>query len=69
MVKIISAVFAASFIATPALAAESISYTYDARGRVIAVVRSGSVNNGQSTTYALDKAHNRINVTTTGAPH
>lgn len=40
-------------------AAETVGYSYDARGRLIAVVRSGSVNNGVQATYALDKAGNR----------
>lgn len=49
-------------------AAEIITYTYDARGRVIAVVRSGTVNNGVNRTYTIDKADNRTNKTTTGKP-
>jgi hypothetical protein len=54
---------------TIAEAAETISYSYDARGRLKQVVRSGSVNNGVSTTYTLDKADNRTNKTTTGSPN
>jgi YD repeat-containing protein len=50
-------------------AAETITYTYDARGRLIQVVRSGTVNNGVSTTYQIDKADNRTNKTTTGSPN
>ena len=53
---------------TPALAAETISYTYDARGRVVKVVRSGSVNNGKTTEYEHDKADNRKKVKVTGVP-
>ena len=49
-------------------AAETITYTYDARGRLVQVVRSGTVNNGVNTSYTLDKANNRTNTTTTGAP-
>ena len=37
-------------------------------GRLIQVAHSGSVNNGVSTTYTHDKANNRTNKTTTGAP-
>jgi YD repeat-containing protein len=55
--------------ATQAMATETVTYTYDARGRLVQVVHSGSVNNGQQTTYTHDKANNRTNVTTTGAPH
>lgn len=50
-----------------ASAAETITYTYDAKGRVIRVVRSGSVNNGVTTDYQHDKADNRKRVTTTGS--
>ncbi|HET8726343.1 MAG TPA: RHS repeat domain-containing protein [Alphaproteobacteria bacterium] len=52
----------------PAGASETITYSYDARGRLKQVVHSGSVNNGVTTSYTLDKAGNRTNKTTTGAP-
>lgn len=55
--------------AVAADAAETITYTYDARGRVVAVVRTGSVNNGVNRTYTIDKADNRTNKTTTGSPN
>lgn len=48
-------------------AAETITYTYDAKGRVISVVHTGTVNNGTSTTYSHDKADNRVVVRITGA--
>ena len=57
-----------AFTATAAIAAETITYTYDARGRLIQVTHSGTVNNGVTTAYSHDKAHNRTNKTTTGAP-
>ena len=50
-------------------AAETITYTYDARGRLRQVARSGTVNNGVTTTYTTDKADNRTNKTTTGSPN
>nr|WP_283938573.1 hypothetical protein [Sphingomonas alba] len=50
-------------------ASETINYTYDARGRLITVNRTGSVNNGVNTTYNIDKAENRLNKTTTGSPN
>ena len=50
-------------------AAETITYTYDARGRLVAVVHTGTVNNGVSRTYTIDKADNRTNKTTTGSPN
>ena len=55
-------------IAAMAMAAETITYTYDARGRLIRVQHSGSVNNGVNTNYVYDKADNRTNKTTSGAP-
>ena len=50
-------------------AAETITCTYDARDRVIAVVRTGTVNNNVNRTYTIDKADNRTNKTTTGSPN
>jgi len=55
------------FPALPARAAETITYTYDARGRLIKVEHSGTVNNGVKTEYTIDKAENRTQVKTTGA--
>lgn len=48
--------------AIAAYATETITYTYDSRGRLIKVVRSGSVNNNVSANYSYDKADNRTNV-------
>lgn len=62
------AALAALLGSTAVLAAETITYTYDAKGRLIKVVHSGAVNNDVTTTYTQDKADNRTNVTTTGAP-
>ena len=45
-----------------AIASETTSYSYDARGRLVKVVRSDSVNNNVSATYSYDKADNRTNV-------
>ncbi len=52
--------------AAAAQAAETVTYRYDARGRLIRVERTGTVNNGAVTTYAFDKASNRTNKTTSG---
>ena len=65
---IIAGTSAALSWATAAVASETITYSYDARGRLTQVAHSGSVNNGVSTSYSHDKAHNRTNKTTTGAP-
>jgi hypothetical protein len=51
-----------------AIAAETITYTYDAKGRLVKVERSGSVNNNVKAEYKHDKADNRTNVTVTGSP-
>jgi len=52
-----------------AYAAETITYSYDARGRLIQVARTGTVNNNVTTNYVYDKADNRSTKTTTGSPN
>lgn len=54
--------------ATAAIAAETITYSYDARGRLVRAQSSGSVNHNVATNYVYDKADNRTNRTVTGAP-
>jgi len=61
--------FLTLLISVPASAAETITYTYDARGRLKQVARTGTVNNGVTTAYTIDKADNRTNKTTTGSPN
>ncbi|WP_338426907.1 hypothetical protein [Sphingopyxis kveilinensis] len=51
----------------PAIASETISYTYDAKGRLVKVVRSGSVNSGVTTDYEHDPADNRSRVKVTNS--
>jgi uncharacterized protein involved in exopolysaccharide biosynthesis len=48
-----------------AIASETITYTYDARGRLVQVKHSGSVNNNVTANYQYDKADNRTNVNVT----
>jgi hypothetical protein len=48
--------------AAAAWASETITYSYDARGRLVKVVRTGSVNNNVSANYSYDKGDNRTNV-------
>ncbi len=55
--------------ASAAMAAESIAYRYDARGRLVRVERSGTVNNNVATNYTFDKADNRTGKTTSGSPN
>ena len=49
-------------VAAVAGASETITYTYDARGRLVKVEHSGSVNNNVSAEYKYDKGDNRTNV-------
>lgn len=51
-----------------ASATETVTYTYDAKGRLIQVTHSGTVNNNVVANYTFDAADNRKNVTVTGAP-
>jgi YD repeat-containing protein len=55
----------ALFTCSAAMAAETITYRYDARGRLLRVERSGTVNNGVVTTYCHDRANNRLSKTKT----
>jgi hypothetical protein len=52
-----------------AIAAETITYTYDSKGRLLKVERSGTVNNGVKSEYTLDKADNRVLVKVSGSPN
>jgi hypothetical protein len=54
-------------IAAPVAASESLVYSYDARGRLTKVERSGSVNNGVETSYQLDPTGNRQVLAVTGS--
>lgn len=56
----------AALSATAASAAETQSYSYDSLGRLVGVIRSGSVNNGVQSRYMHDSADNRSNLTVTG---
>jgi YD repeat-containing protein len=42
-------------------ATETVTYSYDAQGRLVQSVISGTVNNGQSSTTSFDAANNRTN--------
>jgi hypothetical protein len=53
--------------ATHVSSGETITYTYDAKGRLVKVVRTGTVNNNVQTTYTHDKANNRKTATTSGS--
>ncbi|KTE38086.1 hypothetical protein ATE62_11855 [Sphingopyxis sp. HIX] len=50
-------------------ATETITYTYDAKGRLVKVVRTGTVNNNVTVDYEHDKADNRKRLKTTNSPN
>lgn len=54
-------------LSSAAVSAETVTYSYDAKGRLVRVVKSGGPNNGAVTIYEHDKADNRKRVQTTGA--
>jgi uncharacterized protein involved in exopolysaccharide biosynthesis len=61
--KILLALFIIALTAGVAAAAsETISYTYNSRGRLVQVKHSGTVNNNVTADYHYDKADNRTNV-------
>ena len=59
------------WVITPstAVAAETLTYTYDVRGRLVKVERSGSVNNNVKAEYTHDKTDNRKTIKVTGSPN
>jgi hypothetical protein len=59
---------AALLVAAPSIAQETVTYTYDALGRLIASSISGGPNNGTQTGTSFDPASNRTNYTVTGTP-
>lgn len=57
-------------VLSPAVhAAETITYSYDAKGRLVKVVRTGTVNDNVTTEYEHDKADNRKRLKTTNSPN
>lgn len=57
----------AAVVSGPLIASETVTYTYDAKGRLVKVERSGTVNDGVTTEYQHDDADNRKRVITTGS--
>lgn len=55
--------------AAPACANETVTYSYDALGRVGHVSHDGTVNNGLNQSYSHDATDNRTNVTVTGSAY
>lgn len=61
---VLSATTALALLAASAAeASETITYSYDARGRLIQVSHSGTVNDGIVSSYSYDRADNRTNAT------
>lgn len=54
-------------VATGASAQETTTYTYDARGRLTNVQRSGGPESGAVASYTYDTADNRTGVTVSGS--
>jgi YD repeat-containing protein len=59
---LIAALVAALAAGAAATASETINYSYDARGRLVQVKHSGTVNNNVTANYSYDKASNRTNL-------
>ena len=67
-VEIVAAAGIALVAIAAAEAAETLTYTYDSRGRLVRVQHNGSVNANVVTNYSHDKADNRTLKNVTGAP-
>jgi hypothetical protein len=63
----IAAIALISGAGSPALAGETVVYTYDELGRLIKSVRSGDTNNGVATDIEYDPAGNRVEYVVSGA--
>lgn len=58
---------ALALLPAAAFAGETITYTYDAKGRLTNVAHAGGPANGLSSTYTFDAADNRATSQVTGA--
>ena len=67
MRNIIAAAALVALLSMRADSAETVTYKYDAKGRLAKVTRSGDVNNNVQTDYTYDKANNRKTTTTNGS--
>lgn len=69
MLKPVHAVLVAALLSSAAfdaaVAAETTAYSYDARGRLVTVVRSGGPAGSFTSSYAIDDADNRTQVAVT----
>lgn len=67
LIRALPAVGLTAAASGPLMASETVTYSYDAKGRLVIVERSGTVNNNVKTEYEHDDADNRKRVTTTGS--
>lgn len=65
--RCLSALVLTIVVSDPVIAAEKQKVTYDARGRVIKVERTGTINNGVTSEYQYDKVTNRTRYKVTGS--
>ena len=56
----------AVLVGTQTAASETITYSYDAKGRLVKVMHTGTVNDGKVVEYTHDPADNRTRVKSTG---
>jgi len=56
MKRLFLGMLAAFLCAAPSLATETVSYTYDALGRLVSAANIGDMNNGQTSTTSFDNA-------------
>lgn len=68
-IAVLMAGSALALVPALAIAAEAISYRYDARGRLVEVVRNDGASANVVTHYSYDKADNRTSKTTSGSPN
>ena len=64
--SMLSAALAIGLLSSGSFAAETVTYTYDAKGRLVKVERTGGPNNAKKTEYEHDKADNRKRVKISG---
>src|SRR3546814_4214488 len=67
--RVLSGMAAGLLMISPVVAAETITYTYDAKGRLVKVKRTGTVNNNVTVDYEHDKANNRTRLKVTNSPN
>ena len=63
---LVCAAVAVMLVTAPSIAQETVTYTYDALGRLITSSTSGGPNNGTQAGTSFDPASNRTNYTVTG---